>query len=501
MWSRNLATGDGAEKTTPPELKEVVAVSPEHLSLVSIAAKADASPPRSGLADSRQFSGFGSASDLKALYHPAVAASAAPRDNFKGNSLDMLAGSIEARQRDYIVKAGETPESIASRELGRGASAEVLKYYCEVVRAVNSLEDGQNPKTGAKLLLPALHKDGSFSFVNPDDTNQSYRCSKDGIVHAEDKQTKEGFEQKTNADGSHTRISWGPKPDDNATVTTYVGGSERTEYKDGRGFTHNSDGSEKHWGPRAEDNWTRDIGGARIENKLDGSTVTSWADGSELHKFKDGRGFSKSRDGNLHAWGPKSEDNYDVSKDGTKSWKDHWGVEHSTSPDGTFTLGTKRFHLSGGPDNEFALKDDKGSSYELRRDCAITKTNPDGSVTRYESNFDQITTYSDGTEKQTNPVTGTGYLQKSDGKGGYDKHHWGKKPEDNYEEKYDAASGITTKVDSRGDKTTIWPNTGSKVERHDKTGHVRQPDGSEHHWGPTEKDNLDTKADQSKGEI
>ncbi len=467
--------------------------SSEQLSLVAISSPGARANGRSTEID--QFNGFGSVAELEALYNPPAGGPLEPAFVPRGERPEPAGdrqGNREIAQREYTVKAGDTSDSIARRELGREASPEALKAYTELVTLLNG-----TPRPGDKIVLPTVHKDGTFSFINPDDTNESYKYLGNGTVRVENTQSKHGFVQKSQPDGTVTKDSWGPNASENCKHSVYPNGSERAEFKDGTGFTREPTGEEKHWGPKAEDNWTRSRDGAKVDHKPDGSVVTSWRDGSELHQFKDGRGYSKHADGWVTAWGPKADDNYTVTPSGSKHWKDSWGVSHSKSTDGSFGVNNDRFHLSGKVGSEINLFDKKGSRYELRRDVAVVKTDPDGTVVRYEKNLDQITTYPDGTSKHSNPLTGKGYLQKPDLLGGYSKHHWGKRPEDNYEEKYDAKTGITTTVDALGDKTTKWPNNGIKVERHDHSGYVRQPDGSEHHWGPTEKDNFDTKRDHS----
>ncbi len=440
--------------------------------------------------DSDLFSAIGSSSDMQTLYG-STTYSALERKTESHSRTQM---AMEVPQREYTVRPGDTHASIAKRELGKGASPEAIKLYTKLLEATSGTD---NPRPGEQIILPAVHKDGTFSLVNPDDPNESYKYLGNGNSRAENSQSKQGYTEKINPDGTTITDAWGPANSDNYKLTVYPNGSERTDFKDGTGFTREPGGEEKHWGPKPEDNWTLGRNGERIEKKPDGTEVTIWSDGSELHKYKDGRGYSKSADGYVKAWGPKTEDNYIVSPDGTKFWKDRLGVSHSERSDGRFGISNHRFSLDGKLGGEIYFSDNKGGSYQLRRELAIVKTNKDGSVTRYEKNLDQTTTWPDGTIQQRNPLTGAGFSQKPDGQGGYVKHHWGRSPEQNYDEKYDGKTGITTTVDGRGDKTTKWPNNVVKVERHDHSGYVRQPDGSEHHWGPHEKDNRHSTRDDS----
>ncbi|GEM_PF-663916 len=474
--ARNL---EGQDDTSSPPTN--------HLNLLSIAPDAE----RIVKHDSRKsnvFAGLGSSTDLKNLYSRPAGEQIERRADGRGQSQ----AHAEVQQREYTVKKGDTIESIAQKELGKGASPESLRAYTELVKGINT---DQAP--GDKILLPTIHKDGTFSLINPDDSSETYKYLGASTFRVENSQTKEGFVHRTGADGVVTKDSWGPHRDDNAKQTVYADGSERTEYKDGRGFMHQPGGEEKHWGPKDEDNWTRGRDGAKLDTHPDGSVTTSWKDGTEVRQYKDGRGYSKNADGEVHAWGPKLEDNYQLLVDGTKCWKDSWGFKHTARSDGEFGVGNERFHLGGSTIGEYQVTDSKGGNVQLRRDLAVVQTGKDGTVTRYDKNFDQTVSWADGTTKQNNLLSGVGYTQKPDGQGGYVKHHWGKRPEENYEEKFDAKSGITTSVDARGDKTTKWPNNGVKVERHDQSGYVRQPDGSEHHWGPGEKDNSDSARDFS----
>ncbi len=57
------------------------------------------------------------------------------------------------------------------------------------------------------------------------------------------------------------------------------------------------------------------------------------------------------------------------------------------------------------------------------------------------------------------------------------------------------ASGGFVTQDKIGNRHTVWQNGTERVENVDRTGYVRQADGSEHHWGPRPADNYDRTSD------
>jgi len=172
----------------------------------------------------------------------------------------------------------------------------------------------------------------------------------------------------------------------------------------------------------------------------DGNQVTTWDDGTERHQNQDGtKGYVKHADKSEEHWGPKPEDNYELTKDGTK------------------------INVTYGPDGE------------------KIRTSPDGS---------KVTTWKDGVERHESADGKTGYIKQPDGY----EHHWGAKPEDNYEQTSDGikVSGAGASASKTYDDGTV------KTINGDGTGSVKQSDGTEHHWGPNLTDNYDVTADGTK---
>ncbi len=112
-----------------------------------------------------------------------------------------------------------------------------------------------------------------------------------------------------------------------------------------------------------------------------------------------------------------------------------------------------------------------------------------GTVIRDEGKHENVTTWKDKTER-VNRDDGTGFTRKPDGS----ENHWGPKPTDNYTVKK-TADGGTQVTDYHGNKTTSWADGTVRHENADGTGDVKKPNEgggySEHHWGPKPEDNYD----------
>lgn len=184
---------------------------------------------------------------------------------------------------------------------------------------------------------------------------------------------KTGYETRPQIEGGTRTKFWGPKPEDNYTVSedkdhnkrTYWGGGHwKIENADGTGYerTKNGDGySEKHWGPKAEDKFKVDEDkdgnktttyedGRRIEENKNGNKTTTYPDGRKIEEDKEGNKKISFPDGHIRVenkdntgyekvtasdgttlethFGPKPEDKYTVSTDLDGTRKTDWGNGH-----------------------------------------------------------------------------------------------------------------------------------------------------------------------------
>ncbi|HEY9870816.1 MAG TPA: LysM domain-containing protein [Candidatus Obscuribacterales bacterium] len=120
----------------------------------------------------------------------------------------------------------------------------------------------------------------------------------------------------------------------------------------------------------------------------------------------------------------------------------------------------------------------------------------DGGFVRYDGASTR-TVWQNGTERVVRG-DGTGYVRRSDGS----EHHWGPESAQNYDVSSTTDGGIQV-MDADGDARTRWRNGVYRVMNHDGTGYVHTQTGngtySEHHWGPRPQDNYDlTRSDRGR---
>ena len=222
---------------------------------------------------------------------------------------------------------------------------------------------------------------------------------------------------------------------------------------------------------------SNDKSGTRYENHPDGSQEWHNKDGSGTKRTAPGKDGTTE---DTH-YGPKPEQNWKTFNDG-----DH--------------------HVDMYADGSTSVRDgDKRTDYN-NDGSEVTHAPNGGPVERSMPNkgaHDRggtdrtITTTWNGETTVKNQGDESGYNRKPDGQGGYTEHGWGKKPEQNYDETYNAKDGTTTRSDATGTKTTQYSDGTKKVEHADKTGYQTHRDGSEHHFGPKGKDNYDKPAEDS----
>lgn len=391
--------------------------------------------------------------------------------------------TAKSSSNEHVVKRGETVWSIAKDELGEGASNKQIAERVKQIAADNGLTKADKIKEGIPLKI-----------------GQTAEAQKDVAP------PKQGTKTSTQADGGIVVESA-----DGTKTTTYHGDNGDTvkvEKKDGTGYVKSPDRSEHHWGPAPEDNYDVPKGEANpkvlVENNR---TTTVWSDdkGSTVKvENKDGTGFVKYPDGSVHHWGPNASDNYDRAADGTTRGAGAGGAEVSVSQDGTKTttwrgengdtVKVERKDGSGFVKNPDNSEHHWGKAPEDNYDVPAGNQSPrtlekDGNVT---------TVWSDakGTTVKVENKDGTGFVRYPDGS----VHHWGPNAADNYDKDKDGsrankrADGSEVVVSADGTTTTTWKGENGvtvKVENKDGTGYVKNPDNSEHHWGPSAIDNYD----------
>jgi hypothetical protein len=240
---------------------------------------------------------------------------------------------------------------------------------------------------------------------------------------------------------------------------------------------------------------TLDMPGRSADGTLHGQNLAH--EQYQLHP--DGKEEWRSEDGSrINTRTPVGKDgSYDEEHKGTKP-EDNYHVHYDKAKDettSTFQDGTK------------VVTDKAGVQTTTSSDGSTVTTYPDAQGGRTERSIPNkgaqdpsgdrtvTTTWKNGGVNVKNEGDGSGYARTPDGKGGYTEHGWGKKPEQNYDEKYNKDDGSTTRTDATGTKTTQWSDGTKKVEHADKTGYQTRTDGSEHHFGPKAKDNFDKPAE------
>ncbi len=397
--------------------------------------------------------------DVNSMTSSSLAISDVSANSLKFGNLLKENSKTAIAESEREIKKNDTLEGIARKVLGKDASPKEVADLAELMKQINGIENERKIQPGDKVQIPGRNTDGSYYFQNPDNSDEKITVWRGG-VRVENKDGT-GYERQQEKDGTIKGKGWGPKPEDNYTyerskdgtevvtdqkgnkTTTNPDGSTRVDNVDGTGYTRDAKGNENHWGPKPEDNYTRDKDAKRYTDK----------DGNRVSEFNDGtRGVT--------------------DKNGVTTWTFQNGEQCITEPSGRETWKNK--------------------------DGSVTVKNPNGGpVERTEKDGTKLTRWPNGVEKRENP-DGTGDVTTPDGHGGYTKQGWGPKPENNYNETYSPTDGVTKRVDGAGTTTTTWADRTTKVENKDGTGYVRKPDGSEHHWGPEAKDNFDKPANDTK---
>lgn len=373
---------------------------------------------------------------------------------YLGNALKENSKTAIAESQQTVQK-GDTLEGIARKVLGKDATPKEVADLAQIMKQINGIENDRRIKPGDKIQVPGRNTDGSYYFQNPDNSDEKITVWRGG-VRVENKDGT-GYERQQEKDGTIKGKGWGPKPEDNYTyerskdgtevetdhkgnkTTRNPDGSTRVDNVDGTGYKRDTNGNETHWGPKPEDNYTRDKNAKRYYDK-DGNYVSEFNNGTRAVTDKN----------SVTTWTFQNGEQFISEPGGKQTWK--------------------------------------------KKDGSTTVETPGGPIERTERDGSKFTRWPNGVEKRENP-DGTGDVTTPDGKGGYTKQGWGPKPEHNYNETYNPKDGTTKRVDGAGTTTTKWADGTTKVENKDGTGYVRKADGSERHWGPNEKDNFDKPAD------
>jgi len=215
-----------------------------------------------------------------------------------------------------------------------------------------------------------------------------------------------GDDLKFNETGGQTIEHRGQKPEDNYKETQWPNGVRKVEYQDGRGFVcrPSKDGSWTidSWGPKANDNYA----------------LTRWPDETWRIEYKDGRGRALERfDRDKHET-PTTILNPDFER----QWQWHvqsWGPHpwHNYTEDST---NDRRYKVTKYSDGY----------------TAFSEVDKDGTLTIHDQaptlGSSKITLWADG-RMRLEDSDNRGSAFKPDGKGGCIEHHWGPRPEDNYD--------------------------------------------------------------------
>ncbi|CAN5951442.1 unnamed protein product [Sphagnum jensenii] len=290
------------------------------------------------------------------------------------------------------------------------------------------------------------HGDGSFEVVASDGT--SYK-------HVPDKDHPQNY----------TETHHGPKPDDNFethTITNPDGSYEVQNKTEGTSLRHTPVQNDPEWsyvdehnGPTPDDNYVQQV-------RTDGSYELAYTNGRNYTHTPDKDDPTKYTD--VHR-GPDSDDNYTVKGDNAGSWV--------------------KYDANGKQIGSYDKKTDANTDIESDG-ARVTTYNSDGHTVTTGTDGTKETKWKDGSFKEEH-ADGTSKEHKVDASGNYTETGKGPKPADNYTETYDIKSGTTIRTEAKGtpqERTTTRTPDGTKtVLAKDGNNYIREPDGSEHHWG------------------
>lgn len=174
----------------------------------------------------------------------------------------------------HTVKPGDTLTKIAKQHLGPDASPQEIQQHIKEIAKLNNIKNVDLILDGQELKLPGHTADG----------------------------------------GTITTDAAGNK------ITVWKDDTIRVDRTDNTGYVKTADGTELHWGPKNEDNFSVRITDDKGREVTDykGNKTTTWDDGVVRHENTNGTGdVRRPIEGGgytEHHWGPEPKDNFNVIK-------------------------------------------------------------------------------------------------------------------------------------------------------------------------------------------
>ncbi|CAN5488222.1 hypothetical protein BH10CYA1_BH10CYA1_23880 [soil metagenome] len=179
----------------------------------------------------------------------------------------------------------EQPKPEAKKDKPTSDSVADVTYDASGTR-VTKFGDGTVKRENPDKTTSVVHPDGSVHHYGPKDGDKFYWNNKEKSLTT------------TDAKGN--------------TNTKWENGVQRQQNVDGTGFVRNADGSEKHWGPSATQNYEKTANGGTLRVAPDGTKTTTWEAGGgparQIIENKDGTsGTIYQNDGRVVTWSPKPD--------------------------------------------------------------------------------------------------------------------------------------------------------------------------------------------------
>lgn len=395
-----------------------------------------------------------------------------------------------------------------------------------------------NPRSGfdnatANSALPSVQIDNSSQKAASDSGKlpEASKALETGKSPEAEKSSDSGNKKYEDSRTWYERMMGNPHvttDKDGNKITDYGGGRTKFERPDGTGYERTEDPktgkfSEKHFGPKPENNYS-------VTGDGKGNKTTDYGNGHIKQENADGTGFERKQDKESGSttekhWGPNQKDNYSLTtdKDGNKTFDygggrtrveraDGTGYDRQVHEDGT-TLEkhfgpSEKDNFTKSTDTAGTTTTDYGNGHRKVENADGTgheswRNNPDGSIRERHFGPKPENNYEVKTDSQGNKVTkwengkvlvenkdGTGYERTPRENGAYVERNFGPKPENNYH----------VVMDENGRKTTFYGNGRTRVESKDGTGYERQQysDGTynERRFGPKPGDNYTVSRDK-----
>ncbi len=192
----------------------------------------------------------------------------------------------EAKKEEPKLEAKkEESKPETKKEQPKADSVADVTYDASGTR-VTKFGDGTVKRENPDKTTSVVHPDGSVHHYGPKDGDKFYWNNKEKSLTT------------TDARGN--------------TTTKWENGLQRQQNVDGTGFVRNADGSEKHWGPSANQNYEKTANGGTVRITPDGARTTTWEAGGgparQIVENKDGTsGTIYQNDGRVVTWAPKPD--------------------------------------------------------------------------------------------------------------------------------------------------------------------------------------------------